>query len=89
MSKLLTAAWLIGLLANLAAPLDAAAQQESRRPRRPDPPARDPHAPGFVSARELPDVFTYDPAIPSVSAGGHSCCVDTITMMSLSPSPGA
>jgi len=30
---------------------------------------------------EPPDVFTYDPALPTVSAGGHSCCVDTIAPM--------
>ena len=30
---------------------------------------------------EPPDVFTYDPLLPTVSAGGHSCCVDTITPM--------
>ncbi len=30
---------------------------------------------------ELPDVFTYDPMDPVVSAGGHSCCVEAITPM--------
>jgi putative CocE/NonD family hydrolase len=30
---------------------------------------------------EPPDVFVYDPSLPVVSAGGHSCCVDTITPM--------
>jgi putative CocE/NonD family hydrolase len=30
---------------------------------------------------ELPDVFTYDPRLPVMSVGGHSCCVDTLTPM--------
>jgi hypothetical protein len=30
---------------------------------------------------ELPDVFTYDPRLPVMSIGGHSCCVDTLTPM--------
>jgi hypothetical protein len=30
---------------------------------------------------EPPDVFVYDPALPVVSAGGHSCCVETIAPM--------
>ena len=30
---------------------------------------------------EPPDVWVYDPGIPVVSAGGHSCCVETITPM--------
>ncbi len=32
-------------------------------------------------ADEPPDVFVYDPAFPAVSAGGHSCCLDTINPM--------
>ena len=31
--------------------------------------------------REPADVFTYDPGIPSLSAGGHSCCVEGISPM--------
>ncbi len=30
---------------------------------------------------EPPDVFVYDPAVPSQSFGGHSCCFDSITPM--------
>lgn len=32
-------------------------------------------------ADELADVFTYDPRLPVMSVGGHSCCVDTLTPM--------
>lgn len=32
-------------------------------------------------AEEIPDVFTYDPLQPVMSAGGHSCCVESITPM--------
>jgi putative CocE/NonD family hydrolase len=30
---------------------------------------------------ELPDTFTYDPRLPVLSVGGHSCCVSTLTPM--------
>lgn len=30
---------------------------------------------------ELPDIFTYDPRLPVMSVGGHSCCVDVLTPM--------
>jgi putative CocE/NonD family hydrolase len=30
---------------------------------------------------ELPDIFTYDPRLPVMSVGGHSCCVNTLTPM--------
>jgi putative CocE/NonD family hydrolase len=30
---------------------------------------------------EMPDIFTYDPRLPVMSIGGHSCCVDTLTPM--------
>jgi putative CocE/NonD family hydrolase len=30
---------------------------------------------------ELPDMFTYDPRLPVMSVGGHSCCVSTLTPM--------
>jgi putative CocE/NonD family hydrolase len=30
---------------------------------------------------ELPDIFTYDPRLPVISIGGHSCCVDIATPM--------
>ncbi len=32
-------------------------------------------------SEEPPDLFVYDPALPSPSQGGHSCCFDTITPM--------
>ena len=34
-----------------------------------------------VPADEPPDIFVYDPGMPTVSVGGHSCCFDTITPM--------
>lgn len=39
-----------------------------------------------VLSRELPgrepaDVFSYDPGLPALSAGGHSCCTEAITPM--------
>jgi putative CocE/NonD family hydrolase len=30
---------------------------------------------------ELPDIFTYDPRLPVMSIGGHSCCVSSLTPM--------
>jgi putative CocE/NonD family hydrolase len=30
---------------------------------------------------ELPDMFTYDPRLPVMSVGGHSCCVSSLTPM--------
>jgi putative CocE/NonD family hydrolase len=30
---------------------------------------------------EPPDLFIYDPSLPVVSAGGHSCCIDIVTPM--------
>ena len=30
---------------------------------------------------EPPDVYVYDPGVPTTSLGGHSCCFDTITPM--------
>jgi enterochelin esterase-like enzyme len=47
-----------------AAPRPAAGP--SSRPRRPTPPTRDPHTPGYVTATELPDG-----ALPSPSADGN------------------
>ncbi len=38
-----------------------AAQPETPRPRRPVPPTRDPHTPGYVTATELPDGAVPDP----------------------------
>ncbi len=34
-----------------------------------------------VPSDEPSDVFIYDPGVPTVSLGGHSCCFDTITPM--------
>jgi iron(III)-enterobactin esterase len=50
----------IALLWSLTAGIDRSAAAE-----RPTPPARDPHAPGFVAAKELPDGD-----VPPVDAGG-------------------
>jgi iron(III)-enterobactin esterase len=44
----------------------ALAQSAPNRPARPRPPTRDPHTPGFVTARELPDG-----AVPPVDADGN------------------
>lgn len=30
---------------------------------------------------ESPDLYVYDPGLPNLSAGGHSCCEDTLTPM--------
>lgn len=61
--RLLTIALSIGLSAARAqAPPPAAVP----RPRRPTPPTRDPHTPGYVSAKELPDG-----ALPSANADGN------------------
>ena len=44
-----------------------------------------PYGDGLLSTEaprdEPPDVFTYDPGLPAVSPGGHSCCVETIVPM--------
>ncbi len=33
------------------------------------------------AADEPPDVFDYDPALPIVSSGGHSCCIEGVVPM--------
>jgi uncharacterized protein len=30
---------------------------------------------------EPPDIYLYDPGLPNLSAGGHSCCIETIAPM--------
>jgi enterochelin esterase family protein len=54
--------------AMLVVPIAAAsaAQTTPAKPRRPTPPTRDPHTPGFVSAKELPDG-----AVPPPDADGN------------------
>ena len=32
-------------------------------------------------AEEPPDIYIYDPSLPTMSQGGHSCCFDSITPM--------
>ena len=49
------AAFIIILIASIALGMDATAEQARPRRTRPAPPTRDPHAPGYVSAQELPD----------------------------------
>src|ERR1035437_4636756 len=56
MFRLPSIAFLIGLMTG-AGPATAQAQAPApaARPARPMPPARDPHTPGYVTAKELPD----------------------------------
>src|SRR5579872_6903650 len=49
MFRLLSIAFLI------CAPVVAQAPPADARPKRPTPPTRDPHTPGYVTAKELPD----------------------------------
>jgi enterochelin esterase-like enzyme len=54
----LSTAFLVGLMTCASSTLIAAAPQSpaaTSRPARPKPPARDPSAPGYVTAKELPD----------------------------------
>jgi enterochelin esterase-like enzyme len=59
--KLLTVPFLLGLMTGISLHLTAAAQQAQppatrpARAARPAPPVRDPHTPGYVEAKELPD----------------------------------
>ena len=55
---------LLGLMSTVAA--DIAAAQTASSPRRPRAPTRDPHAPGYVAATDLPDG-----TVPSPDAGGN------------------
>ena len=54
MSRLLLIALLIGPVI-LSDPAIAQTPPAPKRPRRPPPPTRDPHTPGYVTAKELPD----------------------------------
>ena len=54
MFRLLSIAFLFSMAAALA-PLQAQTPPATTRPRRPTPPTRDPHTPGYVTAKELPD----------------------------------
>ena len=57
-SKSLSIVFLAGILTGVLLSLVSAAPQDTppaSRPARPKPPARDPHAPGYVEAKELPD----------------------------------
>src|SRR6266850_6487869 len=55
-AKITCRATLLGvLLGVLAGKNPAMAQSATNHPARPMPPARDPHTPGYVAARELPD----------------------------------
>jgi iron(III)-enterobactin esterase len=58
-------ALLIGLMAGLN-PASGQTAPPTTRPARPTPPTRDPHTPGYVSARELPDG-----AVPPADADGN------------------
>jgi enterochelin esterase-like enzyme len=58
MFRLTSLAFLIGLLTSLnpaMAQAPAAAPATAKGPTRPTPPTRDPHTPGYVTAKELPD----------------------------------
>ena len=56
-----TAAVIFGLIVSASPAIISAQQQQQQqqqrqgRPPRPTPPARDPHTPGYVEAKELPD----------------------------------
>ena len=54
MFRLLSVAFLISLMTDLN-PALAQAPPATARPPRPTPPTRDPHTPGYVTAKELPD----------------------------------
>src|SRR4051794_24309969 len=58
MSRLLSATFLIALTSGIAPAQEAPPAQPApaaARPQRPTPPTRDPHTPGYVDAKELPD----------------------------------
>jgi enterochelin esterase-like enzyme len=69
MLRTLSIALTIGLSAGLCqtpGPPPSSAPGAQTRPRRPTPPTRDPHTPGYVSAKELPDG-----EVPSPTADGN------------------
>ena len=65
MSRLLSTAFVIGLI-TASDPAMAQAPAPATRPSRPTPPTRDPHTPGYVAAKELPDGAT-----PPANADGN------------------
>ena len=69
MFRLLSSAFLLSLVAGLdpaMAQAPAAAPAQATRPARPAPPTRDPHEPGYVNGKELPDG-----AVPPVKEDGN------------------
>ena len=72
MFRLLSTTLLIGLAgivgpaAAQTPPTGSPAPSDAARPRRPTPPTRDPHTPGYVNAKELPDG-----EVPSPNADGN------------------
>src|SRR6266704_1643121 len=67
MSRLLAAAFSISLMSCLAqTPPPATQAPVAARPVRPTPPTRDPHTPGYVTAKELPDG-----EVPTANADGN------------------
>ena len=54
MSRPVSIVFLIGLMMSLV-PAMAQTPAPAARPARPTPPTRDPHTPGYVTAKELPD----------------------------------
>ncbi len=60
------ATFLSAMLTVLAGINPAMAQSATNRPARPTPPTRDPHTPGYVEAKELPDG-----AVPPADADGN------------------
>jgi hypothetical protein len=66
-TKIIRAAALLGVLASLLVNVSpASAQSATNRPARPVPPTRDPHTPGYVTAKELPDG-----TVPPTDADGN------------------
>jgi enterochelin esterase family protein len=65
MFRLLSSALLISLMTGID-PAMAQAPPAAARPARPTPPTRDPHTPGYVTAKELPDG-----AVPPANADGN------------------
>src|SRR3954469_10891063 len=67
MPRLLTIIFLTTLVTGLnPAPAQAPPAIASAKPARPTPPTRDPHTPGYVTAKELPDG-----AVPSPKEDGN------------------
>jgi hypothetical protein len=60
------AALLGAVLSFLAGVNPAMAQPTTNRPARPTPPTRDPHTPGFIAAKELPN-----DTVPPADADGN------------------